>query len=91
MTTITISGMSCAHCTGSVATLLRSIPGISDISVTLDPGQATFCGRARGGYGSGPRGHPEHRLQPGRLMFATLRKLLLLVLGLPFVFLRAAF
>ncbi len=42
MTTITISGMSCAHCTGSVATLLGSIPGISDITVTLDPGQATF-------------------------------------------------
>lgn len=42
MTTIKISGMSCAHCTGSVATLLRSIPGVSDIAVTLNPGQATF-------------------------------------------------
>jgi copper chaperone CopZ len=42
MKTIKISGMSCSHCTGSVTKLLSSIPGISDISVTLDPGQATF-------------------------------------------------
>lgn len=39
---IKISGMSCAHCTGSVTKLLLSIPGISDVAVTLDPGQARF-------------------------------------------------
>jgi copper chaperone CopZ len=42
MPTIIISGMSCAHCTGSVTKLLSSIPGISNISVTLTPGQASF-------------------------------------------------
>ncbi len=43
MTTIKISGMSCAHCTGAVTKLLLSIPGISEVAVTLDPGQATFA------------------------------------------------
>jgi copper chaperone CopZ len=42
MHTIKISGMSCSHCTGSVTGLLSSFPGISNVSVTLDPGQATF-------------------------------------------------
>lgn len=42
MTIIKISGMSCAHCTGSVTKALQSIPGISEVNVTLDPGQATF-------------------------------------------------
>jgi len=42
MTTIKISGMSCEHCTGSVTKLLQSIPGISNVSVTLTPGQASF-------------------------------------------------
>jgi len=34
--------MSCSHCTGSVTKLLASVPGISNVSVTLTPGQATF-------------------------------------------------
>lgn len=42
MPTINIAGMSCAHCTGSVTKLLSSIPGITDVSVTLTPGRATF-------------------------------------------------
>jgi len=42
MPTIKISGMSCAHCTGSVTKLLSSMPGISNVSVTLTPGQAVF-------------------------------------------------
>ena len=42
MTTLKISGMSCAHCTGSVTKVLESIPGISNISVSLNPGQAEF-------------------------------------------------
>lgn len=42
MTTIRISGMSCAHCTGSVTKALSAIPGISNVQVSLTPGQATF-------------------------------------------------
>ncbi|MBE1424924.1 copper chaperone CopZ [Desulfomicrobium macestii] len=42
MPVIKISGMSCAHCTGSVTKILQATPGISNISVTLDPGQASF-------------------------------------------------
>lgn len=42
MPTIKISGMSCSHCTGSVTKLLSSMPGITNVSVTLTPGQATF-------------------------------------------------
>ena len=42
MTTIKISGMSCSHCTGSVTKLLSSMPGITNVSVSLTPGQATF-------------------------------------------------
>lgn len=42
MPTIIISGMSCAHCTGSVTKLLSSISGITNVSVTLTPGQASF-------------------------------------------------
>lgn len=42
MPTINISGMSCAHCTGSVTKLLASVPGITNVSVTLTPGRATF-------------------------------------------------
>lgn len=42
MPTIKISGMSCAHCTGSVTKLLTSVPGVSNVSVTLTPGQASF-------------------------------------------------
>lgn len=42
MPTITISGMSCGHCSDSVTKLLESTPGISNVSVSLDPGQASF-------------------------------------------------
>jgi copper chaperone CopZ len=42
MPTIKISGMSCSHCSGSVTKLLSSMPGISNVSVTLTPGEATF-------------------------------------------------
>lgn len=42
MPVIKISGMSCAHCTGSVTRLLEATPGISGITVTLTPGQASF-------------------------------------------------
>ena len=42
MTTIRISGMSCGHCTGSVTKALNAIPGISNVQVSLSPGQASF-------------------------------------------------
>ncbi len=42
MPLIKISGMSCSHCTGSVTKLLQATPGISNVSVTLTPGQASF-------------------------------------------------
>jgi len=42
MPVIKISGMSCAHCTGSVTKLLEATPGISGITVTLTPGQVSF-------------------------------------------------
>lgn len=42
MPTIKISGMSCTHCTGSVTKTLQGIVGISNVVVTLTPGQATF-------------------------------------------------
>lgn len=42
MTTIKISGMSCGHCTGSVTKTLEGIAGLSNVSVILTPGQATF-------------------------------------------------
>ena len=42
MPVIKISGMSCAHCTGSVTKVLEATPGITNVSVTLTPGQASF-------------------------------------------------
>lgn len=42
MHTIKISGMSCGHCSGSVTKLLESMPGVSAVNVTLNPGQANF-------------------------------------------------
>ncbi|NLY41825.1 MAG: heavy-metal-associated domain-containing protein [Desulfovibrionales bacterium] len=42
MAVLKISGMSCNHCTGSVSKLLQSMPGISNVQVSLDPGQAEF-------------------------------------------------
>ncbi len=42
MPVIKISGMSCSHCTGSVTKTLEATAGISNVSVTLAPGQASF-------------------------------------------------
>lgn len=42
MTIIRISGMSCGHCTASVTKALEALPGISNVKVSLDPGQAAF-------------------------------------------------
>lgn len=46
MTTIQIKGMSCQHCVSSVAKALEALPGISDVQVDLDNGEARFQGEA---------------------------------------------
>ncbi|SDO37448.1 heavy-metal-associated domain-containing protein [Desulforhopalus singaporensis] len=42
MESIKIKGMSCQHCVGSVTKALQGIEGISQVSVDLDNGKATF-------------------------------------------------
>lgn len=38
--TLSISGMSCGGCTSSVTKVLQAIDGVSQVEVTLQPGQA---------------------------------------------------
>lgn len=42
METLNIKGMSCQHCVGSVKKALENLPGISQVTVDLAAGQATF-------------------------------------------------
>jgi len=42
MEVLKINGMSCEHCTGSVKKTLEAIPGLSQVAVNLDQGEATF-------------------------------------------------
>lgn len=42
METLIIKGMSCQHCVGAVKKALEKIPGLSQIVVDLEAGQATF-------------------------------------------------
>jgi copper chaperone CopZ len=42
MTTIKIKGMRCGHCTGAVTKALAEIPGIGNVSVNLEKGEATY-------------------------------------------------
>lgn len=44
MTTIRIKGMSCQHCVASVTKALEELPGVSDVKVDLDKGEASFNG-----------------------------------------------
>ena len=44
MTTIKIKGMSCQHCVASTKEALEKIPGIHDVKVDLDKGEANFSG-----------------------------------------------
>jgi copper chaperone len=37
-----IKGMSCEHCVGSVKKALENIAGLSQVTVNLDAGEATF-------------------------------------------------
>lgn len=36
-----VSGMTCGGCTNTVTRALQAIPGVSDVNVSLSPGQAT--------------------------------------------------
>lgn len=42
MVKIKISGMSCGHCTASVAKTLSEIEGITDVQVDLENSEATY-------------------------------------------------
>lgn len=42
METVKIKGMSCPHCVGSVTKALETLPGITEVSVDLDSGIASF-------------------------------------------------
>lgn len=44
MTTVKIKGMRCPHCVGSTKQALEAIPGVSNVSVDLDRGEASFEG-----------------------------------------------
>ncbi len=45
MLTLTISGMTCAHCVRAVTTTLKSVPGVTAVtSVSLERGEAVVEG-----------------------------------------------
>jgi copper ion binding protein len=44
MTTVKVKGMSCQHCVASTKEALEKIPGVSDVEVNLEKGEATFEG-----------------------------------------------
>lgn len=44
MTSVKIKGMSCQHCVASTTKALEALPGISDVQVDLDKGEARFQG-----------------------------------------------
>ena len=39
--TMNVKGMSCGGCVASVTRVLKSVPGVTDVAVTLTPGTAT--------------------------------------------------
>ena len=39
--TLNVRGMTCQGCVASVARVLKAVPGVSDVVVTLQPGTAT--------------------------------------------------
>ncbi len=44
MTTVKISGMRCQHCVNSTRQALEAIIGVSNVSIDLDKGEASFEG-----------------------------------------------
>ena len=43
MTTVKISGMRCQHCVNSTRQALEAIAGVSNVSIDLDKGEASFA------------------------------------------------
>ena len=41
--TFKVSGMTCAGCVASVTRVLKSVPGVDDVAVTLSPGEAKIA------------------------------------------------
>ena len=39
--TLNVTGMTCQGCVASVTRVLKAVPGVSDVVVTLQPGTAT--------------------------------------------------
>ena len=44
MTTVKISGMRCQHCVNSTRQALEALAGVSNVSIDLDKGEASFEG-----------------------------------------------
>ena len=42
MATITITGMSCGHCTAAVTKALSAIDGVTDVTVDLEKKEASY-------------------------------------------------
>jgi len=47
MATVKIKGMSCQHCVAAVTKALTAIPGISNVQVDLQKGEARFEGNIK--------------------------------------------
>ncbi|HYB51755.1 MAG TPA: heavy-metal-associated domain-containing protein [Burkholderiaceae bacterium] len=45
-TTLTVRGMTCAHCAVAVSRALQAVPGVESAQVSLDRGQAVVSGSA---------------------------------------------
>lgn len=41
--TLTVKGMTCMGCVGSVKKVLEPIPGVASVDITLDNGQVTIA------------------------------------------------
>lgn len=41
--TLNVSGMTCQGCVASVTRVLKAVPGVSDVVVTLQPGAAKIA------------------------------------------------
>lgn len=44
MPTVKINGMSCQHCVSSVRKALEGVPGVKNVQVNLEKGEATYDG-----------------------------------------------
>ncbi len=44
MATVNIKGMSCQHCVNSTKEALENLPGVKDVKVNLEKGEAVYSG-----------------------------------------------